>query len=140
MDEGIKKDVWSLMDKLMEDFFKAPGGMDFSKMLLITLCVHHRFDGEVKEGAHGAFPTQETMKLPQTTWIETFLEGITDKVPDCPSSRSLPGLCTRSLVSCAQRLFVSTAGLSRGGFTLKRAIDSVRNWLRGSFALTQTLY
>jgi hypothetical protein len=28
MDEGIKKDVWSLM----EDFFKAPGGMDFSKM------------------------------------------------------------------------------------------------------------
>jgi hypothetical protein len=28
MDEGIKKDVWSVM----EDFFKAPGGMDFSKM------------------------------------------------------------------------------------------------------------
>jgi hypothetical protein len=108
--------------------------------LLITLCVHHRFDGEVKEGAHGAFTTQETMKLPQTTWIETFLEGITDKAPDCPSSRSLPGLCTRSLVSCAQRLFVSTAGLSRGGFTLKRGIDSVRNWLRGSFALTQTWY
>ena len=28
MDEGIKKDIWSVM----EDFSKAPGGKDFSKM------------------------------------------------------------------------------------------------------------
>ncbi len=28
MDEGIKKDIWSVM----EDFSKAPGGQDFSKM------------------------------------------------------------------------------------------------------------
>ncbi len=28
MDEGIKKDLWSVM----EDFSKAPGGKDFSKM------------------------------------------------------------------------------------------------------------
>jgi hypothetical protein len=32
----------------------------------------------VKEVAHCAFTT-ETMKLPQTTWIKTFLEGVTDK-------------------------------------------------------------
>ena len=28
MDEGIKKDIWSVM----EDFFKAAGGKDFSNM------------------------------------------------------------------------------------------------------------
>jgi hypothetical protein len=28
MDEGIKKDIWSVM----EDFSKVPGGKDFSKM------------------------------------------------------------------------------------------------------------
>jgi hypothetical protein len=28
MDEGIKKDIWSVM----EDFSKAPGGKDLSKM------------------------------------------------------------------------------------------------------------
>ncbi len=28
MDEGIKKDIWSVM----EDFSKSPGGKDFSKM------------------------------------------------------------------------------------------------------------
>ena len=45
---------------------------------LITLCVQHRFDDEVKDDAHGAF-TPEMMKLPQATWIETFVEGVTDK-------------------------------------------------------------
>lgn len=35
-------------------------------------------DDEMKEGAHGAF-TSEMMKLPQATWIATFLEGTTDK-------------------------------------------------------------
>jgi hypothetical protein len=33
---------------------------------------------------------------------------------------------TRSLVSCAQRLHVSTVGLSRDGFTLKGGIGSIR--------------
>ena len=91
MDDGIKKDLWSVM----EDFSKAPGGKDFSKMKaqyamfvdavsskqvcvsiicmtlhyaqlcqtqLITLRVQHRFDDEVKDDAHGAF-TPEMMKL-----------------------------------------------------------------------------
>ena len=45
---------------------------------LITLCVQYRFDDEVKDDAHGAF-TPEMMKLPPATWIETFVEGVTDK-------------------------------------------------------------
>jgi hypothetical protein len=32
----------------------------------------------VKDDAHGAF-TPEMMKLPQTTWIETVVEGVTDE-------------------------------------------------------------
>jgi hypothetical protein len=32
----------------------------------------------VKGNAHGAF-TPEMMKIPQETWIETFLEGVADK-------------------------------------------------------------
>ncbi len=40
------------------------------------------------------------------------------KAPDYPYSVSLSGLCTRSLVSCAQCLCSSTAGLSTDGFTL----------------------
>jgi hypothetical protein len=32
----------------------------------------------VKDNAHCAF-TPEMMKLPQKTWIETFVEGVTDK-------------------------------------------------------------
>jgi hypothetical protein len=58
------------------------------------------------------------MQLLQETWIETFLEGVTDKTLDIPSSRSSPGLRTRSLVACAQFLFVNTPGLSSGGFSL----------------------
>ena len=45
---------------------------------LITLCVQHRFDDEVKDDAHGPF-TPEMMKLPQATWIETFVEDVTEK-------------------------------------------------------------
>ena len=33
-------------------------------------------------------------------------------------------------MSWTQLLFVSTVGVSRGGFTLKGGIDSVRSWLR----------
>ncbi len=84
MDEGIKKDIWSVM----EDFEKTLRDKDFSKMKaqytmfvdavvskqvcvsiiymtlhytqlcqtqLITLCVQHRFDDEVKDDAHGDF-------------------------------------------------------------------------------------
>ncbi len=33
-------------------------------------------------------------------------------------------------MSCAQLPLVNTPGLSRGGFSLKGGIDSVRSWLR----------
>jgi len=33
----------------------------------------------VRDDAHGVF-TPEMMKLPQETWIETFVEGVTDKI------------------------------------------------------------
>ena len=55
---------------------------------LITLCVQYRFDDEVKDDAHGAF-TPEMMKLPQATWIETFLEGVTDKSTGLPIFKEL---------------------------------------------------
>jgi hypothetical protein len=41
------------------------------------LDVQYRFDDEVKDDAHGAF-TPEMLKLPQATWIATFVEGVTD--------------------------------------------------------------
>jgi hypothetical protein len=37
----------------------------------------------VKDNAHGAF-TPEMMKLAQATWIETFVEGVTDKSTGLP--------------------------------------------------------
>jgi hypothetical protein len=46
---------------------------------MITWCTQNRFDDDVKDDAHGDF-TPEMMKLPQATWIETFLEGATDKI------------------------------------------------------------
>ena len=55
---------------------------------LITLCVQYRFDDEVKDDAHGAF-TLEMMKLPQATWIETFVEGVTDKSTGLPIFKEL---------------------------------------------------
>ena len=45
--------------------------------------VQYRFDDEVKDDAHGAF-TPEMLKLPQATWIATFLEGVTDKTTGLP--------------------------------------------------------
>lgn len=39
--------------------------------------LQHRFDDEVKDRAQDAF-TPEMMKLPQATWIETFLEDVID--------------------------------------------------------------
>jgi hypothetical protein len=35
------------------------------------------------DDVHGAF-TPEMLKLPQATWIETFLEGVTDKSTGLP--------------------------------------------------------
>ncbi len=39
--------------------------------------VQYRFDDEVKDDAHDAFTT-EMLRLPQATWIATFLEDVTD--------------------------------------------------------------
>ena len=93
-----------------------------------TLHVQYRFDDEVKDDAHGAF-TPEMLKPPQATWISTFVEGVTDKSTGLPLFSELAWFAyngTRSLVSCAHRLCVSTAGLSRDGFTLKGGIGSIR--------------
>jgi hypothetical protein len=138
MDEGIKKNTWSVMEDFFRIIFMTLHYAYLCQTQLITLCVHHRFDDEVKDDAHGVF-NPEMMKLPQTTWIETFVEGVTDKTPDCPYSRSLSGSRTRSLVSCTQCLHVNNVGLSRDGFTRKGGINSIRRWLRNSFAHTQTL-
>ena len=45
--------------------------------------VQYRFDDEVKDDAHSTF-TPKMLKLPQATWIETFLEGVTDKNTGLP--------------------------------------------------------
>jgi hypothetical protein len=47
------------------------------------LDVQYRFDEEVKDDAHGAF-TPEMLKLPQATWITTFVVGVTDKNTGLP--------------------------------------------------------
>ena len=52
------------------------------------MCVQYRFDDEVKDDAHGAF-TPEIMKFPQATWIETFVEGVTDKSTGLPIFKEL---------------------------------------------------
>jgi hypothetical protein len=43
----------------------------------------YRFDDEVKDDTHGVF-TSEILKLSQTTWIATFVEGTTDKNTGLP--------------------------------------------------------
>ena len=91
--------------------------------------VQYRFHDEVKDDTHGAF-TPEMLNLPQATWIATFVAGVTDKNTGLPLFSELTWFAyngTRSLVSCAQRLRVSTAGLSRDGFTLKGGIGSIRS-------------
>ena len=61
------------------------------------------------------------------TWDDDFFEKAFAQVRQCIQTvRSLSGSRTRSLVSCAQRLHVSTVGLSRDGFTLKGGIGSIR--------------
>ncbi len=45
--------------------------------------VQYRFDDEVKDDDHGSF-TPEMLKLPQATWIGTFVESVTDKSTGLP--------------------------------------------------------
>jgi hypothetical protein len=47
------------------------------------LSVLYVFDDEVKDDSYGVFTT-EMLKLPQSTWITTFLEGINDKSTGLP--------------------------------------------------------
>jgi hypothetical protein len=90
------------------------------------LCVQYRFDDEVKDNVHGAF-TPEMMKLAQATWIETFVEGVTDKSTGLPIFKELAWFAYKVSGVSAQRLCVSTVGLSRDGFTRKGGISSIRN-------------
>jgi hypothetical protein len=99
MDEGIKKNIWSVM----EDFLKVPGGKDFSKM---KVQYSIRFDDEVKDDVHSVF-TPEMMNLPQGTWIETFVEDVTDKSTGLPIFKELVWFTYKvSGVMCAQCLNV----------------------------------
>ncbi len=70
MDAGVKKDIWSLM----EDFSKDPGGKDLNKMK----AQYEMFMDAVGSKKHGDF-TPAILKLPQATWIGTFVEDVTDK-------------------------------------------------------------
>jgi hypothetical protein len=45
--------------------------------------VQYCFDDEVKDDTHGVF-TPEILRIPQVTWITTFLEGVTDTIPGLP--------------------------------------------------------
>jgi hypothetical protein len=53
------------------------------------LDVQYRFDDEVKDDTHGPF-TPEMLKLPQATWIATFVEGVTDKITGLPPFSEFP--------------------------------------------------
>ncbi len=87
--------------------------------------VQYRFDDEVKDDAHGDF-TPEMLKLLQATWIATFVEGVTDKSTGLPVFSDLAWFAYKvSGVMCSAS--VSTAGLSRDGFTLKGGIGSIRS-------------
>jgi hypothetical protein len=54
-----------------------------TKSWLTTLDVQYHFDDEVKDDTHGDF-TPEMVKFPHTTWIATFVEGVTDKSTGLP--------------------------------------------------------
>ena len=79
----------------------------------------------MKDNAHGAF-TPEMMKFPQATWIETFLEGVTDKSTGLSIFKEIAWFAYKVSGVMWQRLHVSTVGLSRDGFTLKGGIGSIR--------------
>ena len=79
----------------------------------------------MKDNVHGAF-TPEMMKLPQATWVETFLEGVTDKNTGLPIFKELAWFTYKVSGVMCSALHVSTVGLSRDGFTLKGGIGSIR--------------
>ena len=54
----------------------------FSTSCLWMLWPPNRCD-EVKDGVHGVF-TPVMIQIPQGTWIETFLDGVTDKITGQP--------------------------------------------------------
>ena len=64
---------------------------------LTTLSVQYRFDNEVKDDAHGAF-TPQMMKLPQATWIQTLLEGVTDPSTGLPVFKEIAWFAYKKLV------------------------------------------
>ena len=59
-------------------FFYSTCGLGPSKDNSQEEGVQYRFDDEVKDDTHGDF-TPEMFNLPQTTWITTFVESVTDK-------------------------------------------------------------
>ena len=60
----------------MEDFSKAPGGKEFSKMKAqYSMFV----DTVISKQVCVSIFTPKMMKLSQTTWIEIFVEGVIDK-------------------------------------------------------------
>jgi hypothetical protein len=73
---------------------------------------HHRFDDEVKDDAHSVF-TPEMMKLSQVTWIETFVEGATDKNTGLSIFKEFVWFVYMVSGVSVQRLHVNTVGLSR---------------------------
>ena len=101
--------------------------------------MHVQADDEVKDNAHGAF-TSEMMKLPQATWIETFLEGVTDKSTALSIFKEFAWFAYKvsgvmcSVSACEHCWSIEGWIHSK----LEGGIDSVRSWLRGSFAHTQT--
>ena len=103
---------------------------------LITWCVHHHFDDEVKEVTHGVF-TPGMMQIPQTTWIETFFEDVTDKSTCQPVFKEIVWFEYKvSGVMCSVWLLlvltpslimsIDLCSLLVYGFTLEGGIDSVR--------------
>ena len=79
----------------------------------------------MKDNAHGAF-TPEMMKLPQATWIETFLEGVTDKSTGLSIFKELAWFAYKvSGVMCSASA-CEHCWYSRDGFTLKGGISSIR--------------
>ncbi len=55
----------------------------------------------MKDNTHGTF-TPEMMNLPQATWIETFLEGVTDKSTGLPIFKELAWFAYKvSAVMCS---------------------------------------
>ena len=62
--------IISVTDKRLDE--DSEGMVRIYPKMQKVLSVQYRFDDEVKDDTHRVF-TPEMLKLPQTTWIETFL-------------------------------------------------------------------